>query len=366
MVPDRVGELFARYSFLEPLVAGRRVLELGAARTSGGRSAAALAGRGARSVLSVEEDGLGLGAAEEGEPPEDVRFAATSLEELAGSAPGAATEGPGATSTRREGRNPGSAACDALSPPSGSFDLVLVTEGASLAADAERVARLAALLSPGGTLVAALPAAGGRGLSALGGEPPPRDLPAYASFVGALSAQFEVVEVATQSAVTGWLVAPAAPDSSRGADADPPELGVDGAHGGAPEAAFYLALCGARPSGLAGMTLVTLPFAPFAEAALAEAEAARAGRQARSALAAARASEAQAADELSFERAARARLGDELAQAKAGLEVALRRAEAAVERMADLETSLDEAKAALDEAREALQAAKDLALDDRA
>ena len=236
---------------------------------------------------------------------------------------------------------------------------MLVADGSSLAADAERVAALTSLLAPGGHLVAALAAAGGLGLSALRGEPPAAEVPAYASFVAALAAQLESVEVVTQSAVAGWLLAPAA----RGRDEDgAPELGVDGAHGGAPEAAFFVAVCGAVPSGLPGMLLVTLPFAPLAAAALASAEEARANEAARLALPAAHAQVAAAEAEAARERGARAAAEVELSQARAGLAAALRRADEAVERVADLEASLDEAKAALDEAREALQAARDLAL----
>src|SRR5512140_2297289 len=48
------GELLARYSFVEPLLEGRRVLEIGAARATDGGSALFLAERGAAAVLSVE------------------------------------------------------------------------------------------------------------------------------------------------------------------------------------------------------------------------------------------------------------------------------------------------------------------------
>src|SRR5215212_529234 len=48
------GDLLARYSFLEPLLAGKRVLELGGARATDGGSALFLAERGAAAVLSLE------------------------------------------------------------------------------------------------------------------------------------------------------------------------------------------------------------------------------------------------------------------------------------------------------------------------
>src|SRR5271170_1338911 len=80
--PNGVGDLLSRYSFVEPLFAGRRVLEIGAARMTDGASAVALAERGAAAVLSIEDDGEGLGqAAELGVHP-FVQFRGAPLEEL--------------------------------------------------------------------------------------------------------------------------------------------------------------------------------------------------------------------------------------------------------------------------------------------
>ncbi|HET9599463.1 MAG TPA: class I SAM-dependent methyltransferase, partial [Anaeromyxobacteraceae bacterium] len=233
--PHGAGDLLARYSFIEPLLAGRRVLEIGGARGTDGASALALAERGAAAVLSVEDDGLGLGRAAEAASHPFVQFRAAPIEEL----------------------------------PQNAFDLVLVADGAPLAANPERLAALAALLSPKGHLVTALAATGAHGLAALAGEPPPPELPSYESFVGALGAVFEVVEIATQSPAVGWVLAPASGEEE-------PDLAVDGSLAGAPEAAYYVALCGAQATRLGGMSLVTLPHAPLADAALRVAEAARA------------------------------------------------------------------------------------------
>src|SRR5512143_1718937 len=64
------GELLARYSFLEPLLEGRRVLEIGAARVTDGASALFLAERGAAAVLSIEpEEGDLEGARRAGRHP---------------------------------------------------------------------------------------------------------------------------------------------------------------------------------------------------------------------------------------------------------------------------------------------------------
>src|SRR6266542_729247 len=225
--PHGAADLLSRYSFIEPLLAGRRVLEIGAARATDGASALALAERGAAAVLSVEDDGEGLGRAAELATHPFVQFRAAALEDL----------------------------------PQRAFDLVLVADGAPLAANPERLAALAALLSPKGHLVTALPAAGATGLAALAGVAPPVDVPSYESFAGALAAEFAVVEIATQSPAVGWVIASATQGG------DDPDLGVDGTLGGSPEAAFYVAVCGAHPSRLSGMVLVTLPHAPLAEAA---------------------------------------------------------------------------------------------------
>ena len=126
--PNGAGDLLSRYSFIEPLLTGRRVLEVGAARRTDGRSALALAERGAATVLSVEDDGGGLGGAAELASHPFVQFRTVPLEEL----------------------------------PRNAFDLVLIPDGAQLATSPERLAALAALLSPRGHLVAAIEAAGGR------------------------------------------------------------------------------------------------------------------------------------------------------------------------------------------------------------
>ena len=225
--PHGTGDLLSRYSFIEPLLAGRRVLEMGAARGTGGASALALAERGAATVLSVEDDGGGVGRAAELADHPFVQFRGAALEEL----------------------------------PQRAFDLVLVADGATLTVNPERLAALAALLSPKGYLVTALTAAGARGLAALAGDELPTEIPSYESFVGALAAQFEVVEIATQSATVGWVIATSVQGEKE------PELGVDGTLGGSPEAAFYVAICGPHPSRLTGMMLVTLPHAALAESA---------------------------------------------------------------------------------------------------
>ncbi len=228
------AEILPRYSFLEPLLQGRRVLEVGAAGVTEGASAVFLAERGAAAVLSLDAPEAVEQAAQAAHHP-FVQFRSV----------------------------------DPASLPPGAFDLILVADGAALATDPARVAELKALLAEDGLLAAALRAPGGVGLPALLGERPPGadEVPAYESFAGALAAEFEVVEMATQSAMVGYVLAPGQPGEE-------PEITVDGALAGPAEAAWYLAVCGAAPSGLEGLTLVALPPRPLADAAVANGEAA--------------------------------------------------------------------------------------------
>ncbi len=234
--PLRAGELLPRYSFIEPLLEGRRVLEVGAAAATDGASAAFLAERGAAAVLSVDDDPEGVARAAAAVESPFVQFRRAALAEL----------------------------------PRGAFDLVLVAEGGPLAADPERVAALRALLSRDGLLVTAVPASGAAGLPALAGHPLPAEVPSYESFVSALAAEFPVVEVATQSAMVGYVLAPA----PQPGDAEP-DVTVDGSLAGAAEAAYYVAVCGEQPTGLGGLTVVALPHRPLADRALENGAAAR-------------------------------------------------------------------------------------------
>src|SRR6266540_4266665 len=226
------GDLLARYSFIEPLLEGKRVLELGGARATAGGSALFLAERGAAAVLSLEPNEEDLGAAREAGHHPFVQFRSGAAKDLR----------------------------------QGTFDLVLVADGAALARAPETLAALRRLLAAGGRLVTAFPA-GGAGLAEIAGEPPDEDVPPYEGVVSALSDHFALVEVATQSATVGWVLALAA-------DGEDPEIAMDGTLAGTPEAAAYVAICGDEPCGLSGLQVTALPVNPLVEAA-AEARGAR-------------------------------------------------------------------------------------------
>src|SRR5512136_622469 len=169
--PRGPGDLLPRLSFLEPVLDGRRVLEIGAATATGGASAAFLAERGAAAVLSLDAAEAVARAAAEVQHP-FVQFRRAAPEEL----------------------------------PRGAFDLILVADGSPHGADAAAIAALKPLLSPRGILVTAIRAPHGMTLGTLAGDPPAPDaeVPPYEPFAAALAEQFPVVEVATQSPAVGY------------------------------------------------------------------------------------------------------------------------------------------------------------------
>src|SRR5512137_427650 len=232
------GEILARCSFIEPLLQGRRVLELGAAEATEGAGALLLAERGAAAVVSLVEGGALERARAAGHHP-FVRFDDVPLESL----------------------------------PAGAFDLVLLADGAPLADDPARITALRRLLAEQGHLVTAIPAAGGRSLAELAGDATPVHTPVYETFIAALTEHFPWVEVATQSASVGYVIAVPPPEGEE------PEVSIDGSQAGDAEAAAYLAICGEGPSGLSGITMVALPSRRLLDDAAASRAAAVAGAE---------------------------------------------------------------------------------------
>jgi len=191
-----LGSLLPRHLFLEPLLAGARVLELGALSLVGGRSATALHDRGAASVVTVDPD-------------------ADAVEEARRS-----FGGPGLKFT--------SAPVEALG--AAAFDLVVAHDASWL----ESVDDLRRVLAPGGRLAMAIE-----------GDA------AYRDVAAALSSCFASVEVATIRPVAGWAVAPA---QVRGARLAVDELGRE------PAAAMqFVFVCGRAPAGISTQRLAILP-----------------------------------------------------------------------------------------------------------
>ncbi|MBI5543864.1 MAG: class I SAM-dependent methyltransferase [Deltaproteobacteria bacterium] len=221
--PLGAGEVLPRYAFLEPLLAGRRVLEIGAAASTVGRSAAWLRSHGARSVLALDSAPAAVDAArrEQASVP-DLRFLAGRLEDVQG----------------------------------GPFDLVLVADAAPLLRAPAALDLLVRLMSPEGHVALGLRNPAGASLAALGGEEPREAAPTWGELLAALQARFACVEVASQVAVAGYRLTPAGTLEL--------ETAVDATLMGDEEPGYWLAVAGKGPSGALGAeTIVLLPVAPL-------------------------------------------------------------------------------------------------------
>lgn len=211
-----LAELLPRYAFLEAMIRGARVLEIGALESTRGVSAVLLHDRGAASVVSLGNE--------------------------------AAVE-----SARRAHGGPGlffrADPLPALTPA--SIDLALVHDAAALLAPGAAQA-ITRVLAPAGHLLVAVRATGpSLGLAARKGAGPSR----YAEALAALKPAFPSIEVATQQALVGWVVAPAGVEE--------PALAVDPGFAGPEAPAFHLFVCGARAMGLRDQTLVPLQASTF-------------------------------------------------------------------------------------------------------
>jgi len=300
----RADEILARHRFLDPLLPGARVLELGAVLATGAESARALQDRGAASVVSVDRD------------PEALRRAAQ--------------EGGGPGLHFREAAGEGQA--DA------AFDLVLVHDPSWLF-DEPGLFALQRLLAPGGHLFLAL-AGGGPELGQLLGdeEALPEDPPSYERVSGLLAAAFASVEVAVQRAIVGYALSPV---DQAAATLSVEELSTESETPGQ-----ILFLCGASASGLLQQKLVLSRLPPLIAAA----------RDAR--FRAVERAEAAAEDEFAAKQAAweQERAAAAKAEAAAKDELAAKEAAWEQERAAAVERAVAEAEARWDVERSALRA----------
>jgi len=214
------SELLPRYVFAEALFAGRRVLEVGAVASTGGRSAQFLALRGARSVLACDSDLGAVDAAQKSLGGPNLHFRANVFEDL----------------------------------ETGSFDLALVADWADCLREPHLVRELRRLLAQTGFALGGLRNPAGLALSQLV-EPEPSDAPAtYGQLLDALAPHFRHVDVATQSPVLGYQVA-----FERGEG-----LQVDGTLASAGEAAYFIVIAGTEPCRTFDPTWVQLPPEPLA------------------------------------------------------------------------------------------------------
>jgi len=221
------SELLPRYAFLEPLFTGRRVLELGAVAATGGRSAALLRARGAKRVTALDADPLAVDLARRAYPSDpELSFVAGRAEDVS----------------------------------NGPFDLVLAADAAPLVRQPSVLESVARLLSSEGYAVLALRNPAGPSLAQLVTEEPRESPPTWGELASALQSRFPSVELVTQCALAAYRLGPAG--------AGEVETSVDATLCEAEECAYYLAVCGQRPSGLLDVeSVVVLPASPLAIAA---------------------------------------------------------------------------------------------------
>lgn len=217
-----LSEILPRYVFLEPLVERRRVLEVDAVALTAGHSARFLAERGATQVVATDLD------------EEAVRFAAQEHADAEGVA------------FRTEAE---------LEPDAGRFDLVVVHRCHRLVDNPERLEALARLLNRSGRLVLVVRHTEGVALCEVlrGAEGDPG--PGYTDLADRLGERFESVEVCTQASFVGYSIAPSGVEE--------PDVAIDFSLAEDSPAAYYLFVCGPRPSGLDTVSVAALPPDPL-------------------------------------------------------------------------------------------------------
>jgi DNA repair exonuclease SbcCD ATPase subunit len=211
------------YAYLEPLLVGRRVLELG---SGSGAAAAYLAAHGAAHVLGVETDSalVERARARFNAPNVTFRLAQSLLDLVPGAAP---------------------------------FDVVLVPEAEALLRRPEAIPALARLIAGGGRLVlVATSADRGAGAANAAGV-------GYYELTDALLPQFSAVQMFGVTPFAGFGVVEF--------DVEGEGLRVDSrlVEGGAEPPAAYVAVAGSERVADLGYALVQVPFAPI-EVKLAE------------------------------------------------------------------------------------------------
>jgi hypothetical protein len=222
------GELLPRYVFLEPLIAERRVLEVGLVAATRGAGARFLASRSARSVVALDPDPEAVAQAAQ-EPVAGVSFLCGGLADV----------------------------------PDRGFDLVIGTLERSLEKAGGFLEKLSQKLSPSGYLCLALRNPAGVTLAQVARGEEREAPPSCGELAKALGARFASVEVVSQTVLLGYHVGP------HGTDGAPT---LDPSLAGTQEPAYYLLIASSEPSHLGESVLVTLPPAPIAVASSAREE----------------------------------------------------------------------------------------------
>ncbi len=237
----RLPEQLARLLFLEGVVAGRRVLEVGARSDD---VAAFLLSLGAARVVCAVDDRDLVERLRTTSPLDAVDFRA--IRPASGSRP------------------PGPPAVPPLPADDGAFDLVIDfgLPGALARGEESRLADLRRLLSPDGFVVTALPSESQAGLRALLAPRHDTDddaapLPGYGALVDALRANFPLVQVYFQSLLLGYLFGSF--DVEPSGDGIAPQTALLG-HEPEPASAYVFAFGNATPV-IEDVCLVQIPCA---------------------------------------------------------------------------------------------------------
>jgi SAM-dependent methyltransferase len=202
------------YAYLEPLLAGRRVLELG---SGAGEGAAYLATHGAAEVTAIDTDAAAIERARARHGGANITFrGASGLLDVVPAAP---------------------------------FDVVVVPEAEAIMRRPEAVPSLARLVAPGGRLVL-VAASADRGHAGAGGI-------GYYELTDALLPQFPAVQMFGVTPFAGFGVVEF--------DVDGDGLRVDSrlVEGGAEPPTAYVAVAGRERAAELGYALVQVPFAPI-------------------------------------------------------------------------------------------------------
>jgi SAM-dependent methyltransferase len=294
------------YAYLEPLIAGRRVLELGSGT---GEGAAYLASHGAAEVTAIDSDGAAIERARARHGAANVTFrVAGSLLDVVPTAP---------------------------------FDVVIVPEAEALVRRPESMPALARLVAQGGRLVL-VAASADRGQAGAGGV-------GYYELTDALLPQFAAVQMFGVTPFAGFGVVEF--------DVDGDGLRVDSrlVEGGAEAPTAYVAVAGSTRAAELGYALVQVPFAPIEArlTAVADAEAADRGAEARLTSTERRLEEVERRSRARVDEAEsrvgelRRKLDDALSQSDSGMRVARAQGEEIEELRARLRRAAED-RAALD------------------
>ncbi len=222
------SELLPRYIFAEPLFAGRRVLEIGAVASTGGRSAQFLTARGACSVLACDADLVAVDAAQRAFAGPNLGYRAEVFDDL----------------------------------KTGSFELALIADLSQCVRRPELLREVRRLLADHGFLLGGLRNPAGLSLSQLVQPEASEDGVTYEQLIDVLAPCFSRLQIATQSPVLGYQLAFEQVEGLR----------VDGTLASTAEPAYFVVVAGQQACRLFEPTWVQLPPEPLAYTGIGMAE----------------------------------------------------------------------------------------------